>query len=118
MPVDSAPITARLRKPGDLRHPPTATRVIRPFRLRRKQIPETSRSGTSTMRCTFNRCLFNLPFFTMEMVSSGMRQLPVFQIAILQLLVKEKLKTDVPATIFGDTIVAADRLVAKALLSN
>ena len=41
---------------------PTAIRNIRPFRLRRKQMPETSRSGTSTTRCTRSRFLFDLPF--------------------------------------------------------
>jgi hypothetical protein len=37
---------------------PTAIRYFRPFRLRLKQIPETSRSGTSTTRRT--RSLFDL----------------------------------------------------------
>ncbi len=36
---------------------PTAIKRIRPFRLRRKQIPETSRSGTSTTRHTRSRFL-------------------------------------------------------------
>ena len=44
---------------------PTAIRDIRPFRLRRKQIPETSRSGTWTTRRTRSRLLFDLPFLTM-----------------------------------------------------
>src|SRR4029077_2155043 len=39
---------------------PTAIRDIRPFRPRRKQIPETSRSGTSTTRRTRSRFLFDL----------------------------------------------------------
>ena len=43
---------------------PTAMRDIRPFRPRRKQIPETSRSGTSTTRRTCSR-LFDLTFVTM-----------------------------------------------------
>jgi hypothetical protein len=41
---------------------PTAIRDIRPFRLRRKQIPDTSRSGTWTTRRTRSRLLFGLPF--------------------------------------------------------
>src|SRR5262245_42896346 len=44
---------------------PTATRDIRPFRLRRKQIPETSRSGTWTTRRTRSRLFFDLPFLAM-----------------------------------------------------
>jgi hypothetical protein len=40
---------------------PIAIRDERPFRLRRKQIPETSRSGTSTTRRTRSRFLFDLP---------------------------------------------------------
>ena len=44
---------------------PTAIRNIRPFRPRRKQIPETSRSGTSTTRLTRSGFLFDLPFLTM-----------------------------------------------------
>src|SRR6516165_10300863 len=40
---------------------PTAIRNIRPFRSQRKQIPETSRSGTSTTRHTRSRFLFDLP---------------------------------------------------------
>jgi hypothetical protein len=41
---------------------PTAIRNFRPFRLRRKQIRETSRSGTWTTRHTRSRFLFDLPF--------------------------------------------------------
>src|SRR5262249_51556879 len=44
---------------------PTAIRDIRPFRLRRKQIPETSRSGTWTTRRTRSRLFFDLPFLAM-----------------------------------------------------
>jgi hypothetical protein len=44
---------------------PTAIRTIRPFRPRRKQMPETSRSGTSTTRRTRSWFLFDLPFFPM-----------------------------------------------------
>ena len=43
---------------------PTAIRNIRQLRPRREQIPETSRSGTSTKRRTRNRFLFDLPFST------------------------------------------------------
>src|SRR5262245_18146459 len=41
---------------------PTAISEIRPFRLRRKQMPETSRSGTWTTRRTRSRLFFDLPF--------------------------------------------------------
>src|SRR5215469_10327543 len=41
---------------------PTAIRNIRPLSLRPKQIPETSRSGTSTTRRTRSRFLFDLRF--------------------------------------------------------
>src|SRR5690242_9910351 len=44
---------------------PTAIRDIRRFRPRRKQIPETSRSGTSTTRLTRSGFLFALPFLGM-----------------------------------------------------
>src|SRR5258706_10176401 len=47
---------------------PTAIRDIRPFALRREQIPETSRSGTSTTRRTRSRFFFGLPFLAMEKV--------------------------------------------------
>src|SRR5262249_39105301 len=43
---------------------PTAIRNFRPSRLRRKQIPHTSRSGTSTTRRTLSRCFFDLPLLT------------------------------------------------------
>jgi hypothetical protein len=45
---------------------PTAIRDIRPFRPRRRQIPETSRSGTSTTRRTRSQFLFDLPFLAIE----------------------------------------------------
>src|SRR5262249_49500664 len=54
---------------------PTAIRDIRPFRLRRKQIPETSRSGTWTTRRTCNRAFFDLPFLAMGR-SLGSDRLP------------------------------------------
>src|SRR5262245_21295789 len=44
---------------------PTAIKNIWPFRLRRKQIPDTSRSGTCTTRRTRSRLLFGLPFLAM-----------------------------------------------------
>src|SRR5690348_1387317 len=43
---------------------PTAIRNIRPLRLRRKQIPETSRRGTSTTRHTRSLFLLDLLFST------------------------------------------------------
>src|SRR6516162_2682036 len=45
---------------------PTAIRNIRPLSLRPKQIPETSRSGTSATRRTRSWFLIDLPFLTME----------------------------------------------------
>ena len=53
---------------------PTAIRNIRPFRPRRKQIPETSRSGTSTTRRTRSRFLFDLPFSPWERVSADIKE--------------------------------------------
>ena len=53
---------------------PTAIRNIRPFRLRRKQIPETSRSGTSTTRHTRSRFFFDLPFPVMERVFADIKE--------------------------------------------
>src|SRR6478752_363722 len=44
---------------------PTAIKNIWPFRLRLKQIPDTSRSGTWTTRRTRSRLLFGLPFLAM-----------------------------------------------------
>src|SRR5262245_31931659 len=44
---------------------PTAIKNILPFRLRRKQIPDTSRSGTWTTRRTRRRLFFGLPFLAM-----------------------------------------------------
>src|SRR6476646_10438313 len=40
---------------------PTAIRDIRPFALRREQLPETSRSGTSTTQRTRSPFFFGLP---------------------------------------------------------
>jgi hypothetical protein len=45
---------------------PTAIRNIRPIRLRRKQMPETSRRGTSTTRHTRSLFLLNLLFSRWE----------------------------------------------------
>ena len=53
---------------------PTAIRDIRPFRPRRKQIPETSRSGTSTTRRTRSRFLFDLPGSRWERVSADIKE--------------------------------------------
>ena len=53
---------------------PTAIRNIRPFRPRRKQIPETSRSGTSTTRHTRSRFLFDLPVFPWQRVSADIKE--------------------------------------------
>src|SRR6516225_185853 len=52
---------------------PTAIGNIRPLSLRPKQIPETSRSGTSTTRRTRRRLLFDLRFLLSERVSAGMK---------------------------------------------
>ena len=56
------------------RRSPTAIRNIRPFRPRRKQMPETSRSGTSTTRHTRSRFLFALPVSPWERVSADIRE--------------------------------------------
>ena len=49
---------------------PTAMRDIRPFRFRRKQIPETSRSGTSITRRTCSRC-FELTVLIMDEIKAS-----------------------------------------------
>src|SRR5262245_64946730 len=52
---------------------PTAIRNIRPFRPRRRQIPETSRRGTWTTRRTRIRLLVDLTF-PMEEVSADIKE--------------------------------------------
>src|SRR5262249_53471347 len=47
-----------------------------PFRLRRKQIPETSRSGTTTTRRTRSGFSFALPFSTMGEGLGGHQEEP------------------------------------------
>src|SRR6516162_11220728 len=53
---------------------PTAIRNIRPLPPRRRQIPETSRSGTWTTRRTRSRFFFDFRFLPSERVSAGMKR--------------------------------------------